>query len=195
MPAPGLHGFGSEVAILVRAAAVARHFGYTLLLDSTEWNYGSWTSYFEPLPISCTPPAEDKVRRKPMITSPAEVAAHSLTPSWTRSHHVEWHRDLDGLDGLVLNLWTDHRDIDALHAADAARVASVPLSPETTIPEAFWKVFGVEAAILRELWRPNEELRKLMGALEDRLDVAQDGDEEQGLFQAAEDVTIAMHVR
>ncbi|KAL8290071.1 hypothetical protein RQP46_003010 [Phenoliferia psychrophenolica] len=190
----GRHGFGSEVAILLRAAAVARHFSYTLLLDDSEWNYGSWTSYFDPPILSCTPPPEGSVHRKPMVTSTADLASHSLTPAWTKVPHIVWHRDVDGLDALALNLWTDREQLEELHKADATP-ASTPLSPEATLPEVFWKIFGVEEAVLRDLWKPDEALRQSMSVLEEQLGVAQDG--EEGVSQAVDagDVTIAMHVR
>ncbi|KAK4705137.1 hypothetical protein P7C70_g1078, partial [Phenoliferia sp. Uapishka_3] len=188
------HGFGSEVAILLRTATIAKHYGYALLLDSDSWNYGPWTSYFEPLVLSCIPPDESTVRRRPMrFPSPTPADLHSsAAPSWTKSSHVAWYRDIEGLDNLVLKLWTNPSKIEELHEDDAKpKVTEGPLSPEETIPEAFWKIFGVEADAIKDIWRPNEDIRGLMKGLEARLGVASSkGDQVEG-----GDVTVAMHVR
>ncbi|GAA5863341.1 hypothetical protein JCM3774_005259 [Rhodotorula dairenensis] len=47
----GLHGFGSEVTLMYRVAAVAAHYGYRVFLDDAKWNYGSWADYFHELDL------------------------------------------------------------------------------------------------------------------------------------------------
>lgn len=128
-----------------------------------------------------------------MHTSHEELDAKSPAPAWTESAHVAWQRDIDGLDALLLNLFTDSRLVAELHEADLQNVVQAPLSAEATIPGPFWKVFRVLAETLKELWRPNEEMERLTRELEVRLGVRPNGEVEIGSDGDA--VTVAMHVR
>lgn len=38
----GSHGFASEFLIFLRVALLAEQYNYTLFVDDTRWNYGSW---------------------------------------------------------------------------------------------------------------------------------------------------------
>lgn len=62
----GLHGFGSEVTLLYRVAAIAAHFGYQVFLDDEKWNYGAWSDYFLDLDLGLdagvTSPGQDHAR-------------------------------------------------------------------------------------------------------------------------------------
>ncbi|KAM0747445.1 hypothetical protein T439DRAFT_89596 [Meredithblackwellia eburnea MCA 4105] len=181
------HGFGSEFSILIRASLIATHYGYTLLLDTSKWNYGSFDSYFLPPSYPCKPPPTD-IPRKSARTTPDELANHRH-PKWTKQPHVTLERDIDGLDQLALNLYTSQRDLDALREEDRRKLKegtlTTPLTPEETIPEAFWKLFRLEEEELKKLWRPNEEIWNMVGDLETNLGLEDDEERE----------VIAMHVR
>lgn len=145
----GRHGFGSEVSLLLRVASVAHHYGYTVFLDSTSWNYGSWESYFSfppspsfyplyPTPFApldpnapCRPPSTRTKRYKMSLTEDEMRAvslsplASSFRPNWTRRSHVYWLRDVDGLDATFLRLFVDQSKLDELHREDLTRVGAV----------------------------------------------------------------------
>ena len=65
----GLHGFGSEVTLLYRVAAIATHFGYQVFLDDEKWNYGAWSDYFLDLDLGIdagvTSPGHDHAPLQP----------------------------------------------------------------------------------------------------------------------------------
>ncbi|GJN89519.1 hypothetical protein Rhopal_002506-T1 [Rhodotorula paludigena] len=138
----GLHGFGSEVSLLLRVASVASHYGYSVVLDSSAWNYGSWGDYFEPLsspfPIfsqpskgskPCRPPHPSTKRFKMALREeelaelgtlkPGSAAFKAFEPTWTHRDHVQWlARDMDGLDATFLHLFAHAPSLDALHRHD-----------------------------------------------------------------------------
>lgn len=140
----GLHGFGSELTLLYRVAAVARHYGYEVFLEDSKWNHGTWSDYFEPLSLlaadfdgskgdhrtspRCRLPRPGTKRSKLVLTAD-EIRALSLPPSqsgsddvvpfiprWTARPHVLWSsRDMDGLDLTFLRLFTSPVVLEALH--------------------------------------------------------------------------------
>lgn len=140
----GLHGFGSELTLLYRVAAVAQHYGYEVFLEDSKWNHGTWSDYFEPLsppvvdvdgskgnhraPPRCRLPRPGTKRSKLVLTAD-EIRTLSLPPSqagsgdaapfvprWTARPHVLWSsRDMDGLDLTFLRLFTSPVDLEALH--------------------------------------------------------------------------------
>ncbi|GAA6018435.1 hypothetical protein JCM11491_006996 [Sporobolomyces phaffii] len=143
----GLHGQGSELNLLLRLSALATRFEYTFLLDSSAWNYGPFTSYFEPLPpvlplafpshgaasLQCRPPPAATKRIKVRLTDrdlealirdvssdPGDTDA--WIPEWARDgKHVVWGptRDMDGLDQTILRLFRGDRRVEEdLHEAD-----------------------------------------------------------------------------
>ncbi|BGP54999.1 hypothetical protein JCM8202v2_002587 [Rhodotorula sphaerocarpa] len=139
-----LHGFGSELTLLYRVAAVARHYGYEVFLEDSKWNHGTWSNYFEPLSLlaadfdgskgdhrtspRCRLPRPGTKRSKLVLTAD-EIRTLSLPPSqassddalpfvprWTARPHVLWSsRDMDGLDLTFLRLFTSPVDLEALH--------------------------------------------------------------------------------
>ncbi|GAA5986322.1 hypothetical protein JCM10908_003703 [Rhodotorula pacifica] len=215
----GLHGFGSEVTLLYRVAAVARHYGYTILLDDAKWNYGSWSDYFLNLdldpdassPPRCRPPREGTKRAK-MILS-AEEMRHLSTPSeafgefvpkWATRPHVVWFsRDMDALDLTFLRLFTDSSELEQLRAKELdrpsmeAREKRPYLTPEETLPPTFERAFEVMSSIAGRAWRVTEEIEKGVAELARRIG-AGDGvrtEEAQTDGSQAGDLVIAVHVR
>lgn len=102
----GLHGFGSEVTLLYRVAAIAANYGYQVFIDDEKWNYGSWSDYFLDLDLGldagvtalgqdhgplaspsarrCRPPKAGTKRAK-LILSADEVRALTATTTSTPS--------------------------------------------------------------------------------------------------------------
>ncbi|GEM08223.1 hypothetical protein Rt10032_c05g2240 [Rhodotorula toruloides] len=145
----GRHGFGSEVSLLFRVASVAHHFGYTVFLDSTSWNYGSWDSYFSlpsspsvpPYPSTpfapldpaapCRPPSPTTKRYKMSLTDDEsralslESLGSSFRPKWANRNHVYWLRDVDGLDATFLRLFVDEAKLAQVHREDLRHLEAV----------------------------------------------------------------------
>lgn len=108
----GLHGFGSEVTLLYRVAAIAAHFGYQVFLDDEKWNYGAWSDYFLDLdlgpdagvtspvqyhgplqPLStrrCRPPKAGTKRAKLVLTADEVRALTAPTASSTTISPAEF---------------------------------------------------------------------------------------------------------
>ncbi|TNY20464.1 hypothetical protein DMC30DRAFT_447036 [Rhodotorula diobovata] len=141
----GLHGFGSEVTLLLRVAAVAGHYGYPVFLDAESWNYGAWEDYFLPLdtpfppfslsssgaaaaapPPACRLPPPETKRYKLALTydelehvAQPDSANTPFAPKWTHRDHVIWGaRDMDGLDATFLRLFVDAGELATLHRED-----------------------------------------------------------------------------
>ncbi|GAA5819989.1 hypothetical protein JCM3770_006815 [Rhodotorula araucariae] len=190
----GLHGFGSEVSLLLRVAAVASHFGYALFLDSASWNYGAWDDYFLPLNTPFPPfrpsdaPAQQcripppTVKRFKMALRPDELrdtvspaTTAPFIPSWTGRNHLVWFaRDMDGLDATFLRLFADADELAALHHDDLATLARgdakpVFLGPEETLPAEHERGFAHLSRMAKSAWRPNNHVSEMVDALERRL--------------------------
>ncbi|BGP39359.1 hypothetical protein JCM10449v2_003297 [Rhodotorula kratochvilovae] len=212
--AEGLHGFGSEVSLLLRVATVASHFGYAVFLDSTSWNYGAWDDYFLPLDTpfppfspSDTPPRPCRippptVKRFKMALSPDELAAAAapepFTPNWSKRNHLVWHtRDMDGLDATFLRLFADAEELAASHRDDLdglARGGAKPafLTPEETLPAVHAQGFAQLSRLAASAWRPNALVRDMADGLERRL--ALPVRRVEGAKKAG-DLLIGVHVR
>ncbi|GAA5904689.1 uncharacterized protein JCM6883_003871 [Sporobolomyces salmoneus] len=141
----GLHGQGSELNLLLRLSTLSTLFNYTLLLDSSQWNYGPFTSYFEPLQptlpltfpsngkpsLRCRPPGKGTKRVKVKLnendlarlsTTQEDEEGGGWIPDWAKdTKHVVWgpQRDMDGLDQTVLKLFTTSTQLDRLHRKDS----------------------------------------------------------------------------
>lgn len=132
------------MALLVRAAAVARAYGYTnLFIDDSDWNFGKvripsvqlfshpvltfhpilqWTDYFEPPSNDCLPPPPRKLTTS-MQLSRADLVALPLPPRYTRQAHILWStRDFEGLDQTFASLFIDKAELAQLQAADRAKL-------------------------------------------------------------------------
>lgn len=182
------HGFGSEFGVALRVATIARHFNYSLVLDSSDWNYGDMSSYFLPLELSCVPPT---VSRKGRFVIPRGDQGSS-EPSWVKKPHVLWRRDLPAIDQFIVRLWVDPDELAAQHTEDkTGEVLGSPLTAAQTIPKCFHKVFVVMAEALSELWRVNDKIRLDSAGLLERLSAEAPGAE----AREASDLSIGMHVR
>ncbi|GAA5935496.1 hypothetical protein JCM1841_003910 [Sporobolomyces salmonicolor] len=218
----GLHGAGSELSLALRVGALASHFGYTLLLDSSSWNYGSLESYFLPFPPlipsthdECRPPPSTTKRSK-LVLSPADSAslqsllsssqdprAFGWVPAWTSRNHLVWHqRDMDGLDQTILALFTSAPDLEAMHDRDLEELKTGTkgriggLEPRATVPEVFREVFERLAKEAARVWRVNEEVEGSVKALEERLGFGRRaGRGTQGEGKEAGDLVVGVHVR
>ncbi|GAA5925944.1 hypothetical protein JCM3775_005157 [Rhodotorula graminis] len=216
----GLHGFGSEVTLLLRVAAVASHFGYPVFIDTASWNYGAWDDYFVPLdspfpPFSspsddaapspaCRLPPSDTKRYKLALTSDEHKVAAGpdaldapFEPRWTRRSHIVWSaRDMDGLDATFLRLFADADELETLHREDVellTRRKAKPafLSPRRTLPAVHERAFRRLSELAELAWRPVDLVQDLVGELEERLALSDRGEGVTG----AGSLLIGVHVR
>ncbi|POY73620.1 hypothetical protein BMF94_3154 [Rhodotorula taiwanensis] len=219
----GLHGFGSEVTLMYRMAAVASHFGYEVFLDDARWNYGTWLDYFRPLALPssstgistalptvtrCSMPKEGTKRAKVVLTadelrslSGSLATDAPFTPRWTARSHVLWStRDMDGLDLTYLHLFTNSSDLETLRRADlelAADAAPLFLTPEQTLPPAYEGAFSQSSGIAGRAWQLDEGLLQAVEGMRSAIgvsgDLPQDGIGAPTLHPS--DLVIALHVR
>ncbi|GAA5937134.1 uncharacterized protein JCM15063_002820, partial [Sporobolomyces koalae] len=217
----GLHGQGSELNLMLRLAALSTHFGYTFLIDSTEWNYGPFISYFEPLAptiplaypsngapsLKCRPPrANSNAKRTKVKLSPldhqllTDQPLEDWVPEWTNADHVVWgpHRDMDGLDRTILNLFTDHIELDHLHELDrapnpnhAGQIHLGGLDPEQALPDEFHNAFDRLSDEIKKVWKPNSDVLAMVQQSIDELGLARPESE----LKRLRDLVIGVHVR
>jgi len=218
----GLHGQGSELNLLLRLSSLSTHFGYTLLLDSTSWNYGPFSSYFLPLPptlplpfpsngapsLRCRPPGPSTRRAKVKLTEDdlkGLAAGEEWSPGWTEAKHVVWgpQRDMDGLDSTILKLFSDDTQLSTLHREDLKglerkREGGVQelggLSEEESLPEVFGESFERLADEVKRVWKLNEEVEGMIQEAEERLGLSKRVDEEVETKEIG-DLVIGVHVR
>lgn len=123
---------------------------------------------------------------------------------WTKANHVVWgHRDLPGLDRAVVGLFTREEEVGELHRWDLEKLSlehrrkeakegrKEVLEASETVPEAYREVFGVQSGLAKELWRPNEEMERMVEHLVEELGLVEGA---QAPKQAG-DVVIGVHVR
>lgn len=155
-------------------------------MDSSEWNYGPWESYFLPLERNC------RIENSRAKRIPAGDQGGSKRPAWTRENHVYWYHDVDGLDAFFLNLFVDSDALDQLHQEDRYGTILVPpLTPEETVPPVFHHAFEKLAETLREIWRVNEVIQEDSRELLRTMAVRREGEE----GREAGDLRIAVHAR
>lgn len=184
--ATGKHGFGSQFSIMLRVATIAKHFDYTLIIDSSDWNYGPWESYFLPLERNC------RIEKTRPVRIPAGDQGHSKRPAWTKENHVYWYHDVDGLDAFFLALFVDSEALDQIHHEDRyGKVLETPLSPRETVPPVFHHAFSKLAETMREIWRVNEVIEEDNRELLRIMQPSSRGDEPR----EAGDLKIAVHAR
>ncbi|KAK4057773.1 hypothetical protein OIO90_000992 [Microbotryomycetes sp. JL221] len=208
----GLHGFGSEFNLLVRAASLAQQLSYTLAApDSSHWNYGSFVDYFEPIVPDCNPP-KDTYHRTSMIfpsSTGGKTSKRRQTLSWTKKQHVMWSkRDLEGLDRTVLESFTNEKDVAQLHvrelerldriqaqARDGPRLSSIVSSPHL-VPEPYLEAFRSQSDIARALWQPNGDINKMVSQTKAALGLGNDRKTRQhGDTTPVDELVIGVHVR
>ncbi|TKA54100.1 hypothetical protein B0A53_03477 [Rhodotorula sp. CCFEE 5036] len=207
----GLHGFGSEVTLLYRVAAIAAHFGYQVFLDDEKWNYGAWSDYFLDLDLG-TKRAKlvltaDEVRALTAPTaSSTTISPAEFVPRWATRPHVVWFsRDMDALDLTYLRLFSNATELEHLHAADLAHreparnhdegsPSPLFLTPEETLPPAFEEAFEVMSRVASRAWRVNDEIEREVATLAKRVGLDAREDTRTGISDAGE-LLIAVHVR
>lgn len=91
----------------------------------------------------------------------AFIKAEDAHPQWTRAAHVVWSvRRLDYLDQMILGLYTNSSEVEALHAQDrASKAISPPLNVSHTLPLAYNNVFDIMGAEIQRLWCLNPDLQ------------------------------------
>ncbi|KDE02918.1 hypothetical protein MVLG_06564 [Microbotryum lychnidis-dioicae p1A1 Lamole] len=162
----GLHGFGSEVLMLTRMAVLAEMFNYSLLVDSSRWNYGSWEAVFQAPALDCKPPPSTTWRARIKFDRKARTLDKAaVRKSWATFDHVTWRsRDNDGLDKALLDTLTSSSEMDVLHhqdlkelvhpAADRASLTTPELKlASQLVPSALQVIFTRQAQSLSALWR------------------------------------------
>ncbi|GAA5956557.1 hypothetical protein JCM3765_003483 [Sporobolomyces pararoseus] len=140
----GLHGQGSELNTLLRISTLASFYNYTLILDSTSWNYGPFESYFQlfypTIPLTfpsrgkpslrCREPNRLKTKRVKISLNEndwnnlkKQENSSSWEPDWVKNgaKHVVWglgKRDMEGLDQTILKLFVNSTKLEQLHLKD-----------------------------------------------------------------------------
>ncbi|KAM0789062.1 hypothetical protein ACM66B_003125 [Microbotryomycetes sp. NB124-2] len=207
----GLHGFGSEFNLMVRAASLAQQYDYTLVPPNTEhWNYGSFEDYFDSPQLDCKPPKDTYHRTS--LTFPETVADATRIHKeigWLRKEHVVWgRRDMEGLDRTIVAAFTDEDQVARLHENELERldrtrrqatksdryVPSIVSTPDL-VPRAYRSVFKKQSELARQLWQPNVEIRTMINELTTRLGLGPARHERSSRPREADDVVIGMHVR
>jgi hypothetical protein len=187
---------------LIRAATIAKHLSYTLLLDSSSWNNGRFETYFVPPTLPCRPPT---IKHRTVIKlTPSEIESGKGLdkgkglPEWTKADHVVFKRNIDHLDQLFLNLFIDSSMLAKLNEEDSRRGKentlrgnneALYLTAKETLPPVYHQAFRMQADILSGLWKLNDNMLKLIDDFEDKLDwTHHDGD-------SIDSMKIGVHVR
>lgn len=172
------HGFGSEIALYVRVAAIATRLNYTLRVDDQHWNYGSLADYF--------------VLPDPRPNSKCQTSHHLISvdvrgpwpPEWVQYDQVMLPRDVNYIDQLFLGLFVDRLDLESMHELDVEEGGW--LDKNATLPRVFDQAFRVQAEALQHLWIPRPELAQAIHQTEVAL---------QDLRQDQSTTIIGVHLR
>ncbi|GAA5912965.1 uncharacterized protein JCM6883_006272 [Sporobolomyces salmoneus] len=166
-------GFASEFILYIRAKSMADKLGYTFLPDDKAWNYGRLSSYFEPMTLSCVPPADwDDYRKaypihqgqswrfdkkgRPRKRLRYSRAFLSNLDDWTRETYFV------GNSTVQSELETLRRN-DERHRETRDRWI---LEEGGTLPSVFEGIFQEHADAVRDTWTINAELRDDVNDLE-----------------------------
>ncbi|SCV70681.1 BQ2448_3443 [Microbotryum intermedium] len=202
----GLHGFGSEVLMLARMAVLADMLDYSLLIDSSKWNYGPWESIFQTPALDCEPPPSTTRRGRIRFDRKARMLDEAaIRKSWATVNHVVWStRDNAGLDRALVDMLTSASEMDSLHKRDLEQMAADraglttpgPKLASQLVPSALQAVFTRQSQSFLNLWslsRPAavcvQSARANLSPLIQKLLVAQQMDGE------ASPIVIGMHLR
>ncbi|KAK4046300.1 hypothetical protein OIV83_006174 [Microbotryomycetes sp. JL201] len=208
----GLHGFGSEFNLLVRAAALAQKYDYTLVPpDADHWNYGSFADYFDGPELDCQPPKDTYHRTSMTFPDDADRTRSQDSLPWLRKQHVMWSkRDMEGLDRTIVSAFTDREHIERLHESELERLEHAQKQPKSNrfippivstpelVPRAYRNVFQVQSELARSLWRPSLEIRAMVNQVAAHLGLGrshQDQNDRRNRPREADDLVIGMHVR
>jgi hypothetical protein len=95
------------------------------------------------------------------------ITFNDSKPAWTHCAHTIWSlRKLDYLDEMVLQLYTDSREVQELQAADVILDGhSLFLNSSETLPHAYRKIRKIMAEQVSELWQLNDELEAKVSAI------------------------------
>lgn len=125
-----------------------------------------------------------------MRSTPAELETRT-NPVWTGADHVVSHRAVNDLDALFLNAFTKPEDLEELKRRDAEIKTELPRGPKETIPRELSEAYRVLSEVLREVWRPTEEIGEMIRALEASLKLREEREEAKEVAE----LTVAVHVR
>ncbi|GAA5850485.1 hypothetical protein JCM8547_001889 [Rhodosporidiobolus lusitaniae] len=145
------HGFSSEILHYLRAGVIAQKLGYQLLADDSEWNYGSLSGYFLPRLVYCRPPRD---------WYDASKAVRVGSKRWQGKDRVFVSREFeDETDEWIRDEMLDPHAVEELRQ----RASVGHILPEgESLPPAFEEVFADFASVLKEVWRPNDQLSVLV---------------------------------
>jgi len=141
------HGFSSELLHYLRALVVANKLGYTLLADDSQWNYGSLSEYFLPRLVYCRPPTDwfDPVN-----------AVRVGSKRWQSKDRVWVGREME----LEMDEWVREEMLDEATVSELKGRQSGTILPEgETLPSSLEEVFTDFSGVLKEVWRPNHQVR------------------------------------
>ncbi|SCV70635.1 BQ2448_3397 [Microbotryum intermedium] len=206
----GLHGFGSEVLMLARMAVLAEIFHYSLLIDSSGWNYGSWESVFQNPALDCEPPPPTTWRGRIRFDRKARMLDEAaIRKSWATVNHVVWStRDNAGLDRALLDILTSSSEMDSLHKQDLEQIVQPPVvdraglttpGPKIAsqlVPSALQDVFTRQTQSLSNLWRLSRQAAVRVRAARASLQsLIRQSRVAQQICGDASPIVIGMHVR
>ncbi|GAA5989377.1 hypothetical protein JCM5350_005693 [Sporobolomyces pararoseus] len=200
----GLHGQGSELNLLLRIATLSTFYNYTLLLDSSNWNYGPFSSYFQDLPstiplpfpsngqpsLRCRLPNAEKTKRVRISLNENDwnklenaEGEGDWEPEWVKSgaKHVVWgpKRDVEGLDQTVLKLFVNSTKLEELHSKDQEGKelsSSGGLNEEESLNfKVFGEVYERLSDEVKRIWRINSDVQEMVDRLGESLGVPEPG--------------------
>lgn len=196
----GLHGQGSELNLLLRIATLSTFYNYTLLLDSSNWNYGPFSSYFQDLPstiplpfpsngqpsLRCRLPNAEKTKRVRISLNENDwnklekgEREGDWEPEWVKSgaKHVVWgpKRDVEGLDQTVLKLFVNSTKLEELHSKDqeGKELSSFGgLNEEESLNlTVFGEVYERLSDEVKRIWRINSDVQEMVDRLGESLGI------------------------
>ncbi|GAA5938177.1 hypothetical protein JCM10213_000852 [Rhodosporidiobolus nylandii] len=151
-------GFGSHFSHLLRASAIAQHYGYELVVLEQGWMYGSLEDYFRRPARKCstqdTPGWDQRVKI-------GEIEEGERL--WTTEDHVREPNpgSVDLIDSHFLSLYTSSPSLTALHATElAAYPPPLPLNGSTTVPLVVQPAFAALEAQANKWWRLGSEVEQ-----------------------------------
>ncbi|GAA6025320.1 hypothetical protein JCM10207_006244 [Rhodosporidiobolus poonsookiae] len=152
-------GFASEYILYARAAAAAKRLGYTLVEDDSNWNYGRLSNYFLQRKLSCVPPSDWADHRKayPLHQGSNWRGRPRLRYSRTILSNIDdWTRDEYLSSAESKTQLAKLQRTDKKHAERADRWI---LEEGGSLPNVFEEVFGDQAGVVKELWRPKRSMQ------------------------------------
>lgn len=132
----------------LRSLVVANKLGYTLLADDSQWNYGSLSEYFLPRLVYCRPPTD--------WFDPSN-AVKVGSKRWQSKDRVWVGREMEG----EMDEWVREEMLDESAVSDLKSRQLGTILPEgETLPSSLEEVFTDFSGVLKEVWRPNHQVRR-----------------------------------